>query len=83
MSTKNTKLTMNVVLNMLIATFGATFFGILLDIFNIPSRLVCGMVAMGAVLAEHYLTLHPINAADRVKKFCKIIKEKVSSLWKN
>lgn len=83
MGTKNTKLTMNVVLNMLIATFGATFFGILLGIFKIPSWLVCGMVAMVAVFAEHYLTLHPVNAADRVKKFCKTIKEKVSSLWKN
>ena len=83
MGTKNTKLTMNVVLNMLIATFGATFFGILLDIFDIPSWLICGMVAMVAVFAEHYLTLHPINAVDRVKKFCKTVKEKVSSLWKN
>lgn len=83
MSTKNTKLTMNVALNMLIATLGATFFGILLDIFNIPSQLICGMVAMGAVFAEHHLTLHPVNTVDRVKKFYKIIKEKVSSLWKN
>jgi hypothetical protein len=45
---------------MAVSCIAAMFMGILLRILGLPCWLVCGSVAATAVVAEHYLTLHPL-----------------------
>jgi len=47
--------------NMGVATLIAVFVGILLRILGLPCWFVCGSVAVSAVIAEHYFTLHPLK----------------------
>lgn len=46
--------------NMIISTFGAVVLGILLRILGLPCWLVCGSVAVCAVVFEHFLTIYPL-----------------------
>ena len=82
MSRKNDHVNANVLLNMLIATFVAMFLGILLRVIGFPCWFVCGTVGVCAVVTEHFLTVYPVNAMDKIKNFYKHIKNKVLS-WKN
>ena len=79
---KNEQFNVNILLNMILASFIAMFLGMFLKLFALPCWFVCGMVAVGAVIAEHFLTIHPLDLLERCKVFCRKVKEKVSS-WKN
>lgn len=48
------------ILNMGVSTVAAVFIGILLRILGLPCWLVCGSVAVTAVIAEHFLTIYPL-----------------------
>ena len=49
-----------IIFNMGIATFISVIFGILLRLFGLPCWLVCGSIAVIAVIIEHFLTIHPL-----------------------
>ena len=61
-----------IILNMLVAPLIAMFMGILLRIIGLPCWLVCGSVAATAVIAEHFLTVHPLP----ILKYITSLKEK-------
>ena len=46
--------------NMGISIVAAMFIGILLRILGLPCWLICGSVAVAAVIIEHFLTIYPL-----------------------
>lgn len=46
--------------NMVMATLTAVLAGAILGLFGLPCWLISGVVAVTAVLTEHYLTLYPL-----------------------
>lgn len=46
--------------NMMIATLIAVLAGAILGLFSLPCWLISGVVAVTAVLTEHYLTVCPL-----------------------
>jgi len=46
--------------NMAIATCISVVIGILFRLLGLPCWLICGSIAVIAVVTEHYLTLHPL-----------------------
>lgn len=79
---KTNQFNLNTILNMILATFTAVFLGMFLKIFAFPCWFICGMVAVGAVITEHLLTICPFDLEAKYKKISNKIKDKVSS-WKN
>ena len=77
-----TKVNFNEALNMGIATAIAVFVGILLKLFALPCWFICGIIAVVAVVTEHFLTLYPLDLSERAYSFCRNVKEKVQKLWK-
>lgn len=45
---------------MMIATLIAVLAGAILGLFSLPCWLISGVVAVTAVLTEHYLTVYPL-----------------------
>ena len=77
MGSKTHKIDFNTALNMSIATVIAVFVGILLKLFALPCWFICGIIAVVAVVTEHFLTLCPLDLQERVFSFCRKIKDKV------
>lgn len=77
-STNKYEINLNAALNMGIATTLAVFLGILLKLFALPCWFICGIIAVMAVVTEHFLTLYPLDLAERAYKLCRMIKNKVS-----
>lgn len=76
-TTTNEKIT--VVFNMAVATILSVFIGIFLRIIGFPCWFVCGSIAAIAVVAEHYLTIHPLSVLKYITFPVKEQKEVKSS----
>lgn len=73
----NEKIT--VAFNMMVATILSVFIGIFLRVIGFPCWFVCGSIAVIAVVAEHYLTIHPLSVLKYITFPVKEQKEVKSS----
>lgn len=53
-------------LNMVFSVMSAVFIGIIFRLMGLPCWLVCGIIAVIAVIIEHLLTIYPFSIFSKM-----------------
>lgn len=52
--------------NMIFSVISAVFIGVIFRLLGLPYWLVCGIIAMIAVIVEHLLTIYPFSILSKI-----------------